>query len=83
MGFSAGGWTALALGGLRADLKGYAAHCETAPPSPWQCADLTRGGADLAAHSPGEWDASRKDDRIRAVAAIDPARTYRLGSEVA
>ncbi len=79
VGFSAGGWTALALGGLRADLQGYAAHCESAPPSPWQCADLTRRGADLAAYSPGEWDASRKDDRIRAVAAIDPALTYGLG----
>ena len=79
VGFSAGGWTALALGGLRADLEGYAAHCETAPPSPWQCADLTRRGADLAAYSTREWDAGRKDDRIRAVAAIDPALTYGLG----
>ena len=34
VGFSAGGWTALSLGGLRADLEGYGAHCETAPPSP-------------------------------------------------
>ena len=79
VGFSAGGWTALALGGLRADLEGYAAHCETAPPSPWQCADLTRRGADLAAYSTEAWDAGRKDDRIRAVAAIDPALTYGLG----
>ncbi|MCY3873767.1 MAG: hypothetical protein OXF88_05690 [Rhodobacteraceae bacterium] len=79
VGFSAGGWTALALGGLRADLQGYAAHCETASPSLWHCADLTWRGADLAAYSPGEWNASRKDDRIRAVAAIDPALTYGLG----
>ncbi|MCE2481601.1 MAG: hypothetical protein J4F33_01685 [Alphaproteobacteria bacterium] len=79
VGFSAGGWTALALGGLRADLQGHAAHCETAPPSPWQCADLARRGADLAAYSRGEWDAGRKDRRIRAVAAIDPALTYGLG----
>ena len=79
VGFSAGGWTALALGGLRADLDGYAAHCETAPPSPWQCADLARRGADLAAYSAAEWNAGRKDDRIRAVAAIDPALTYGLG----
>ena len=79
VGFSAGGWTALALGGLRADLEGYAAHCETTLPSPWQCADLTRRGADLAAYSTGEWDAGRKDGRIRAVAAMDPALTYGLG----
>ncbi len=79
VGFSAGGWTALALGGLRADLEGYGAHCETAPPSPWQCADLTRRGADLTAYSAEEWNAGRKDDRIRAVAAIDPALTYGLG----
>ncbi len=79
VGFSAGGWTALALGGLRADFHGYAAHCETALASPWHCADLTRRGVDLAAYSVEEWDASRKDDRIRAVAAIDPALTYGLG----
>ena len=79
VGFSAGGWTALALGGLRADLEGYAAHCETAPPSPWQCADIARRGADLAAYSAGEWNAGRKDARIRAVAAIEPALTWGLG----
>ena len=79
VGFSAGGWTALSLGGVRADLEGYAAYCETAPPSPWQCADLTRRGADLEAYSSTQWNAGRKDDRIRAVAAIDPALTYGLG----
>ena len=77
-GSPAGGWTALSLGGLRADLEGYAAHCESAPPSPWQCADLTRRGADLSAFAPAEWNAGRKDGRIRAVAAIDPALTYGL-----
>ena len=79
VGFSAGGWTALSLGGLRADLEGYGALCETAPPSPWHCADLARRGADLDAYSVTEWDASRKDDRVGAVAAIDPALTYGLG----
>ena len=79
VGFSAGGWTALAMGGLRADLEGYAAHCRTAPPSPWQCADLARRGADLETHSAEEWNAGRKDARIGAVAAIEPALTYGLG----
>ena len=79
VGFSAGGWTALSLGGLRADLEGYGAHCETAPPSPWQCADLARRGVDLNAYSATEWNADRKDDRVHAVAAIDPALTYGLG----
>ena len=79
VGFSAGGWTALALGGLRAHLQGYAAHCENASPSLWHCDDLTWRGADFAAYSPAEWNAGRKDDRIRAVAAIDPALTYGLG----
>ena len=79
VGFSAGGWTALSLGGLRADLEGYAAHCEAAPPSPWQCADMERRGADLAAYAAEEWNADRKDGRIRAVAAIEPALTYGLG----
>lgn len=79
VGFSAGGWTTLAMGGLRADLKGYAAHCENAPASPFHCADLTRSGADLEAFSAREWNAGRKDARIRAAAAIDPAMTYGLG----
>ncbi|MCY3672068.1 MAG: hypothetical protein OXH14_13465 [Alphaproteobacteria bacterium] len=79
VGFSAGGWTALSLGGARADLEGYGARCETAPPSPWQCADLTRRGADLTAYPAEEWNAGRKDGRIRAVAAIDPALTWGLG----
>ena len=78
VGFSAGGWTALSLGGLRADLEGYGAHCETALPSPWHCADLARRGADLSVYSVAEWNDSRKDDRVRAVAAIDPALTYGL-----
>ena len=79
VGFSAGGWTALSLGGLRADLEGYGAHCETAPPSPWQCADLAQRGVDLNVYSATEWNADRKDDRFHAVAAIDPALTYGLG----
>ncbi len=79
VGFSAGGWTALALGGLRADLERYAAYCETASPSPWQCADLAARGADLEAYSAEDWNAGRKDGRIRAVAAIDPSLTYGLG----
>ena len=79
VGFSAGGWTALSMGGLRADLEGYAAHCKTAPASPYSCADLTGRGADLRAFSPENWNASRKDDRIRAVAAVDPALTHGLG----
>ena len=79
VGFSAGGWTALSLGGARASREGYAAHCETAPPSPSHCADLARRGADLEAYSSTDWNAGRKDDRIRAVTAIDPALTYGLG----
>lgn len=79
VGFSAGGWTALAMGGLRADLKGYEAHCRNAPPSPFHCSDLAARGADLQAYSARDWNAGRKDDRIRAAAAIDPALTYGLG----
>ncbi len=77
VGFSFGGWTALSLGGLRADLEGY---CRAAPPSPQDCASLARRGADLRTYAAEDWNASRKDDRIRAVAAIDPALTYGLGT---
>ena len=47
--------------------------------APFHCADLTRSGADLEAFSAREWNAGRKDARIRAAAAIDPAMTYGLG----
>ena len=67
-------WPARRLPGICRPLRDRA-------PSPWQCADLARRGADLTTYSLGEWDASRKDDRIRAVAAIDPALTYGLGSD--
>ena len=48
-------------------------------PRPGNAQTSADAGPDLAAYSAGDWDASRKDDRIRAVAAIDPVLTYGLG----
>jgi predicted dienelactone hydrolase len=76
VGFSYGGWTALSLGGVRGDLAGYRDHCATAPGR--HCRDIARGGADLAALSTSDWDASHGDPRIRHVVAIDPGLTYGL-----
>jgi len=79
-GFSLGGWTALSLGGLRADLEGYIDRCRAIPPSSMDCADLARRGVDLRSYAAEDWNASRKDDRVRAVVAIDPPFTYGLGA---
>lgn len=80
-GFSLGGWTALSVGGLRGDLAGYRRFCEEAPAGPAHCAALAQAGIDLEGRDAARWDASWKDPRIGAVAAIDPGLHAGLGSE--
>ena len=75
-GFSYGGWTALSLGGVRADLDGYAAHCNEVGDKSTHCADIARGGVDLSDLDAQRWNDSFKDSRITHVAAIDPGLTY-------
>jgi predicted dienelactone hydrolase len=77
-GFSYGGWTALSIGGLRGNLDAYAKHCEEAGIASTHCTDIKKGGVDLRSLDAGRWNASYKDARIRAVAAIDPALTWGL-----
>lgn len=71
-GFSYGGWTALSMGGVTANLTSFAAYCEQFVHQDTVCQDLARAGVDLRALDVDRWDASYKDGRISAVAAIDP-----------
>lgn len=79
-GFSYGGWTALASGGLTANLAGYRSHCEQVADESTHCADLARWGVDLAAMEADLWNQSYKDARVKAVAALDPGLIYGLGA---
>ena len=72
LGFSAGGHTALALGGARVDSAALARFCDDDTGGMSDCAFLARGGVDLHAMdlTPAARDLS--DARIGAVVAIDP-----------
>lgn len=82
-GFSYGGFTALSLAGLAADLEGYARHCRQVGEASSHCADIRRAGVDLATLDETAWNADHADERIKAAAAIDPGLTYGLPPEAA
>ena len=77
-GFSYGGWTALASSGLTANLEGYRSHCEEIGDASSHCGDIARWGVDLDAMDAEVWNQSYKDDRVKAVAALDPGLIYGL-----
>ena len=79
-GFSYGGWSALSLAGVTGNLDGYIAHCAEVGAVSTHCADIARGGVDMADISENDWNASYKDARITAVAAIDPGLLYGLSA---
>ena len=70
-GFSFGGWTAPSIGGVTTNLTSFAAYCEQFVHQNTVCQDPARAGVDLRALDVDRWDASYKDGRITAVAAID------------
>ena len=72
-GFSYGGWTALSLGGVTANLAGEIAECEVQQDASSHCADLAEAGVSFADMDAAMWNASYKDNRITHVAAMDPA----------
>ena len=72
-GFSYGGWTALSLGGVTANLAGEIAECEIQQDASSHCADLHKAGVSFSEMDADMWDASYKDARITHVAAMDPA----------
>lgn len=77
-GFSYGGWTALSMGGVTADLSGFIDHCRTYRDRSSHCADIAQAGIDLEALDATAWNHSYKDERITAVIAIDPGLIYNL-----
>ena len=79
-GFSFGGWTALSLGGVTASPEGSASYCAAAGDRSHNCTDLKSYGLDPAKIDQARWIASYKDARIKAVAAIDPGLTWKLGN---
>lgn len=82
-GFSYGGWTALSLGGLRGHAEGFRDYCDAALEVSSHCQDLLRAAVDLTAADAEMWEASYRDLRIRAVAAIDPGLIHGIPEEFA
>ena len=78
VGFSYGGWTALSMGGVTGNLDGFVRYCERYGDRASDCRDLARAGVDPRDLDADLWDASYKDERISAVAAIDPGLLHGL-----
>jgi predicted dienelactone hydrolase len=75
-GFSFGGWTALSIAGVRGNIAGFADYCSGKGAGSTHCADIAKWGVNLRGQNAATWDASYKNARIKAVAAIDPAFTF-------
>ena len=72
LGFSLGGHSALALGGLRVSKQRFLDYCARNK-GMWDCGWLEAGGVDLAAIDASRYESAMGDPRIRAVVAVDPA----------
>ncbi len=77
-GFSFGGWTALSIGGLRANHAGFVDSCKNVRAALELCDELMSDSIDLPSLDPGSWNASYRDDRVTHVAAIDPGLVWGL-----
>lgn len=83
-GFSYGGWTALSLGGVKGRRDGLDRFCRDGVSISSHCRDILKAGIRIADLDERLWNASHKDPRVKAVAAIDPALTWNLSrSDVA
>jgi predicted dienelactone hydrolase len=78
VGFSYGGWTALSLGGLKGRRDGLDKFCHDGIEISSHCKDILKAGIVISDIDKGKWEASYKDPRVTAVAAIDPALTMGL-----
>ena len=78
VGYSYGGWTVLSMGGAMGNLAGLVAYCDSFGEPDDVCRLLARAGIDLAAMDADRFNASYKDGRIKAIAAIDPGLHYGL-----
>ncbi|MEZ0171124.1 alpha/beta hydrolase family protein [Microvirga sp. TS319] len=71
VGFFLGGTSALVLAGARFDPDRYARSCDR-PEAAVDCAWFARGGVDLMAINAATLSRSYRDERIKAVVAVDP-----------
>jgi predicted dienelactone hydrolase len=78
VGFSYGGWTALSLGGLKGERDGLDRFCHNGSKVSSHCTDILKAGITISDINADKWQASYKDPRVIAVAAIDPALTMGL-----
>lgn len=76
-GFSFGGWTALSMGGARANHAGLLATCKTETDLNF-CPLLLSEEINFRDINPTIWENSFKDYRINHVAAIDPSFVWGL-----
>ena len=72
IGFSLGGPSALGLAGLRYDKQRFIDYCAEFA-ADWDCGWLNRNGVNFAAIDEARYEASAFDERIQAVAVVDPA----------
>lgn len=83
-GFSYGGWTALSMAGLKGRRQGFEQYCRAAGDGSDFCRELKNAGVEISALDVAKYEASYKDKRVVAVAAIDPGLTWGLtASDVA
>lgn len=75
VGFSYGGGTALALGGLTQNRDGFLGNCDQYEDFEYACDVIN---ANLATMPEDTWNASYKDDRVSSVVAIDPGFVWGL-----
>ena len=72
LGFSAGGYTAMALAGARVDPVALQSFCDTGDQGMSDCAFLRRGGVDLHAMDLSPAGQDLRDPHIKAAVTIDP-----------
>lgn len=80
-GFSFGGWTALSIGGATASPTGSLSYCNAAGERSHNCTDLKHFGLTANNTADAKWIASYKDNRIKAVVALDPGLTWDMHPE--
>jgi len=72
IGHSLGGYTVLGAGGASLSKSAFIEYCNLYPHNP-DCVFYAGGGVDLAQIDQSKFEQSHKDNRIKAIVAIDPA----------
>ena len=72
LGFSAGGYTAMAVSGARVDVEALQSFCDHSDHGMSDCAFLARGGVDLHSLDLSPASQDLRDPRIKAAAIVDP-----------